>query len=332
MASAQRRAVVTGITGMVGDAVARLLAAQGWTVRGLVRTRQPSLPGHIAEVHVGQLDRPESLAGACRDADLVVHAGGVVSDWAPAEVFWRVNRDGTRALLEEARRSGAGRFTYVGTANVFGFRSGELISEDSAKVCPPFLYPRSKLAAEDSVWEYGERGLDVTVIYPTWVFGPGDRHLVPEMVANLRAGRFVHIGGGRAHLELTYSENLAEAIVLASTVDAGRGRGFIVGDDYDVTLGEFTDAVAATAGVKSPRLSIPFRLAAGLGRASEAFATLTRSSGRPMLTHYAVRALATGVRFDLGRIRSLGYRPAISLHQGLAQTLAAPPVLTQTPR
>jgi nucleoside-diphosphate-sugar epimerase len=311
---------------MVGLAVARALAAQDWTVRGVVRQSQQL--GYTAEEHVGDLTRPESLAGACQDADLVVHSGGLVSDWAPAAEFWRINRDGTRAMLDEALRSGVRRFVYVGTANVFGFRTDEVIDESSAKICPPYLYPRSKLAAENLVWEYGRRGLDVTVVYPTWVFGPGDRHLVPELVANLRAGRFVHLGHGRPPLELTYSENLADAIVLAGTADAGRGRGFVVGDGFGATLGEFTGALADAAGLAPPRFSIPVGVASALGGASEAFAKLTRGSRRPMLTRYAVRSLASGVRFDLGRIRSLGYRPAVDLGEGLRRTLHA----TASPR
>ena len=318
-----RRAVVTGITGMVGMAVAQLLTTQGWTVRGVVRAPLSPRPDYVAEEYLGDLCRPESLAGACRDAELVVHSGGLVSDWSPAEDFWRINRDGTRALLREATRSGVDRFVYVGTANVFGFRTNEVINEDSAKICPPYLYPRSKLAAENSVWEYGERGLGVTAVYPTWVFGPGDRHLVPELVTNLRAGRFVHIGRGQAPLELTYSENLAEAIVLASTADAGRGAGFIVGDGFGATLGDFINATAAAAGVAPPRFSIPFGVAKGLGGISEAVARFVPGSGRPMLTRYAVASLATGVRFDLRRISALGYRPAVSMADGLERTLRA---------
>lgn len=321
--SVTRRAVVTGITGMVGLAVARALTAQGWTVRGVVRRPQHPRPDHMAEEHVGDLSRPESLAGACRNADLVVHCGGLVSDWAPAAEFWRINRDGTQGLLDETLYSGVRRFVYVGTANVFGFRTDEVISEESAKVCPPYLYPRSKLAAENLVWEYGQRGLDVTVIYPTWVFGPGDRHLVPELVANLRAGQFVHMGHGRPPLELTYSENLADAIVLAGTAEAGRGQGFLVGDGFGATLGEFTNALAEAAGLTSPRVSIPVGVAVALGGALETVARLTRSSRRPMLTRYAVRSLATGARFDLGRIQSLGYQPRTSLAEGIRQTLRA---------
>lgn len=316
-----RRAVVTGVTGMVGMAVARLLAERGWTVRGVVRRPLDPRPEYLAEEHIGDLGRPESLLGACSGADLVVHAGGLVSDWAPAEEFWRINCGGTRALLREALRAGVDRFTYVGTANVFGFRTDEVINEDSAKICPPFLYPRSKLAAETSVWAAGNRGLGVTVIYPTWVFGPGDRHLAPELVVNLLAGRFVHMGCREAPLELTYSENLAEATVLASTADAGRGAGFIVGDGFGVTLGEFTDAVATTAGLPSPRFTIPTPVAKGLGVVSEAVARFARSSRRPMLTRYAVSSLATGVRFDLRRIQSLGYRPAVPLSEALERAL-----------
>jgi hypothetical protein len=68
------------------------------------------------------------------------------------------------------------------------------------------------------------------------VFGPGDRHLVPEMVAMLRARQFVRLAGGRPPLELTYSENLADAVLLATLSDTANGESFLVGDGYGVTL------------------------------------------------------------------------------------------------
>jgi nucleoside-diphosphate-sugar epimerase len=323
--SGERRAVVTGVAGLVGTAVGRALAHDGWTVRGLVRRPWDDAPKWLGEQWVGDLTSPHTLRGLCADTDLVVHSGAMVSDWAPLDAFWQVNRDGTGSLLDEAQRRRVGRFVWVGTANVFGFRTDTVLHERVVKRCPPFPYPQSKLDTERVVWDYARRGLAVTVVYPSWVFGPGDRHLVPELVARLRAGQFVHIGGGRAPLELTYSENLAEAIILAGTRDEGRGEGFLVGDGYGLTLGGFVEAVASAAGVAPPRFSIPTRAAYSLAAASELVARVTRSESRPMLTRYAVRSLATGVRYDLGKIRALGYRPRIGLDEAVRRAVAAAP-------
>lgn len=314
---------ITGAHGLVGGGAARAFAARGYGVRGLVRT-----PGRQAPVsdgwqeHVGDLTEPGSLRGLCDGADTVVHTAAVVSDWDREEIFWRINRDGTRALLDEAQRAGVRRLVYVSTADVFGFRTDVEIDEDSAKRCPPYPYSLSKLEGERLVWQRSGRGIEVSVVYPTWVFGPGDRHLVPELVDGLRTRQLVYFDRGRTPLELTYSENLGEAIALVATCDEAADEDYIVGDDYGATFGQFIDLLAEASGLRPPRFSMPIPVAFGVAAVSETVARATRSSKRPLLTRYAIRSAATGMRYRLDKIRALGYRPRVALEEGIQWTLA----------
>jgi 2-alkyl-3-oxoalkanoate reductase len=320
---ASRVALVTGVSGCVGRAVATALLADGWSVRGLVRTPPPGDVSFAA--HVGDLTRPESLRGACEDVQLVVHAAADLSDWRPGRRIWQVNRDGTDALLAEAARCGVQRFVYLSTVDVFGFDARETIDETSPKLVPAAAYSRSKLAGENLAWSYHRRGLPVTVVYPAWVFGPGDRHFLPEIVRGLRDRRLVHFSRGTSPIELTYSENLADAIVLAGTAPGGAGGRFIVGDSYGVTVGQLFDRVAEQVGVLPPRRSLP-RSAALAGAALSELAGLAGigvGSGRPMLTRYAVRSVAGGMRYDLDRITSIGYKPRVGLTDALTRTIDA---------
>ncbi|MFC4908284.1 NAD-dependent epimerase/dehydratase family protein [Actinomadura gamaensis] len=319
----EKLALVTGPGGCVGSAVAAALRADGWTVRGLVR--RPSDPSLIDQRHVGDLTRPASLSGASRGARLVVHTAAMLSDWRPGPRIWQVNRDGTRALLEDALRCGVQRFVYLSTVDVFGFNGRTTISERSPRRCPASAYSRSKLAGENLAWSYLRRGLDVTVVYPTWVFGPGDRHLLPELAGNLRNGRLVHLDHGRAPLELTYSHNLAEAIVLAATTPSAGGEGYVVGDSYGLTTGRFFDLLAEHMGVPPVRRSLGYRTAMAAAALSETAAALRRRPTRPMLTRYAVQSIAAGTRYDLSRITALGYKPRTNIHEALRATLATWP-------
>jgi nucleoside-diphosphate-sugar epimerase len=316
----QDLAVVTGASGCVGAAVAKTLLDQGWSVRGLVRR-----PGDVRryEEHVGDLTDPDSLRGLCAGARLVVHAAANVSDWSPGPDLWRVNRDGTHAVLDEALRANVSRFVYVSTVDVFGFNNRTVINERSPKLCPPYPYSLSKLAGENLAWSYQRRGLDVTVIYPTWVFGPGDRHLIPELVTGVRDRKLVHFDHGSVPLELTYSENLAEAIVLAATKPDGAGERFIVGDSYGITVGRLIDLIAEQTGALPPRHSVPYRVALAAATLSELAAVAARRPTRPMLTRYAVKSVGSGVRYDLGRIKSIGYDPPLSVTEALRRTLDA---------
>ncbi|MBF9134862.1 NAD-dependent epimerase/dehydratase family protein [Plantactinospora sp. S1510] len=315
-------ALVTGVTGCVGRAVAAALAESGWSVRGLVRAPSPEATRYAE--HLGDLTDPASLRGSCEGVQLVVHAAADLSDWRPGRRIWQVNRDGTRAILDEALRSGVTRFVYLSTVDVFGFDARRVIDEASPKRVPPYAYSRSKLAGEDLAWSYHRRGLEITVIYPTWIFGPGDRHFVPELVRGLRDNKLVHFDRGVAPIELTYSENLADAIVLAGTTPDCAGGRFIVGDSYGLTVGQLFERIAERIGVPPPTRSIPFSGALAVAALSElaGLAGIGTGTGRPMLTRYAVRSVAGGMRYDLDRIRSIGYSPRVPVSDALSRAVA----------
>lgn len=315
-------ALVTGVTGCVGRAVAAALVDQGWSVRGLVRAPAPDGAKYAA--HIGDLTDPESLRGSCADVELVVHTAADLNDWRPGRRIWQVNQDGTRAMLDEARRCGVSRFVYLSTVDVFGFSAAKVIDEASPRRVPPYPYPRSKAAGEGLAWSYHGSGLDVTVVYPTWVFGPGDRHFLPELARGLRDNKLVQFDRGAPPIELTYSANLADAIVLAGTTPGCAGGRFIVGDSYGLTLGQLFAAVAERVGAKPPTFSVPFGAALAVGALSElaGLAGIGTGSGRPMLTRYAVRSVAGGMRYDVGRIRSIGHAPRFGFAEALSHAMA----------
>ena len=235
-----------------------------------------------------------------------------------------MNRDGTRAVLDEARRCGVSRFVYLSTVDVFGFDAAKVIDEASPRRVPRYPYPLSKAAGEDVAWSYHGNGLDVTVVYPAWVFGPGDRNFLPELVRGLRDGKLVQFDRGAPPIELTYSANLADAIVLAGTAPGCAGGRFIVGDSYGLTLGRLFVAVAERIGARPPTSSVPFGAALAVGALSElaGLAGIGTGSGRPLLTRYAVRSVAGGMRYDVGRIRSIGYSPRVGFAEALSHSLA----------
>ena len=318
-------AVVTGVRGCVGSAVARVLIARDYEVRGLVRTggtgSAEDADGYTE--HVGDLTRPESLGELCNGASTVVHTAAMVDDWGAEEAFHRANFEGTKAILEEAQRSGVGRFVFVSTIDVFGFRNDAVINEKFPKMGVDHPYSRTKLEAEKLAWSFQDRGMEVSVVYPTWIFGPGDRHLVPELVRGLRSGQLVYFSGGKAAMELTYNENLADAIALVASSSQAAGEGYIVSDGFGLSFKGFVELVAEAAGLRSPRFSIPYSVGLGMGAVSEAVARARRSATRPLMTRYAVREIGVGPRYDVSKLESLGYRPAVGIGEAVSRSVGA---------
>lgn len=174
--------LVTGATGKVGSRLARRLVQRGDRVRALVRdpARAQALVSHGVELVQGDLLDAESLAGAVRGVDAVVHCAAFFRG-ATAEQAHEVNDLGTQRLARAARSASVKRFVFTSTGLVHGPNGGRLAHEDD--VCAPIDgYPSSKLAAERFLLAL--EGLDVRVLRLPFVYGDGDPHIaeaVPMM-------------------------------------------------------------------------------------------------------------------------------------------------------
>ncbi len=195
-------AAVTGATGFLGRPLVRELAAQGWQVRILVR-RDPICPewrGLAPEVVVGALSDEGALNALGRDADVVIHAAGLVKARTTAE-FHEANVEGGRRVAAAT----AGRML--------------LISSLAAREPQLSPYAASKRAGEDAARAVlGER---LTVVRPPAIYGPGDRELLPLFQAALRSP-LLPVLSDRARTAVVHVEDAARQIVeLAARGDGG---------------------------------------------------------------------------------------------------------------
>lgn len=319
-------AAVTGATGLVGSALVRRLVSSGFQVRALVRNANGpyAWPGD-ADVSLvsGSLADAGALRLLCKDARYVFNAAAHVSDWGSRAEFWRVNCEGVALLCEAAWQAHPERFVHVSTVDVFGFSRHTRIDESCPRIGYAHDYSASKLAGEQVVWQYQERGMPSSVLYPTWVFGAGDRHFIPAVVGMLRDGRVPNIDGGAPHLEMTYSENLSGAALLVAQSPEAAGQGYIVGDGYEVNLGGLFTAVADRISAHRPKGNVPYPALHAAAALTEGAYRLFRPGRRPPLTRYAVRTLANGSRYDISKLRRLGYQPRVAFTSALDETLAS---------
>ena len=302
---------VTGATGFVGHACAAALAAGGeevvCTVRARSDTRALRELGPGVALAPAALDDVPGLAAAFAGCRSVVHCAARASDWGSRADFDRDNVAGAVNVVEAAARAGAGHVVHVSTANAGGY--GRDLDEDSrgARVSSP--YSRSKLAAERAARLHAaRRGVRLTILRPSAVYGPGDRRWTLPMLERIDAGTWPLLDGGRALLTPLYVGNLAQAAVLA--LECGVQGTFILTDDVTVSWRQFTGRCARALGVSPRAPSVPYALARPAAEAAELLGRLARLRHPPPVTRYRVIRAAKDFHYRCDRAKGiLAYRP-----------------------
>src|SRR5271170_2142502 len=266
-------AFVTGATGFVGSHVARVLAEQGADLRLLVRATSDTsnIETLKAERVVGDLRDPASIAKAMAGCDTVFHVAADYRLWVrDPEEMYRSNVDGTRALLEAARKNGVRRIVYTSSVATMGFTSnGHPADEDSPVSLADMIghYKRSKFMAEQIALEAGRSGMHVVTVNPTTPIGEQDVKPTPtgRIVVDFLKRKFP------AYVETGL--NLVDATVCArghvAALEEGKsGERYILGGE-NLTLKQILDKLGAISGLPSPTLKLPYFIAYVAGAVDE---------------------------------------------------------------
>jgi dihydroflavonol-4-reductase len=286
------KAFVTGATGFLGSHVARVLADQGADLRLLVRATSNlrNLQGLKAETATGDLRDAGSLEKAMSGCDTVFHVAADYRLWArdPWEMY-RSNVEGTRAILEAARKNGVSRVVHTSSVATVGFtENGHPADEDSPVSLADMIghYKRSKFMAEQIALEAGRSGLYVVTVNPTTPVGEQDVKPTPtgRIVLDFLKRKFpAYVETG---LNLVDVRECGRGHVAA--LEKGKaGERYILGGE-DLTLKQILDKLAKITGLPSPTVKLPYVFAFVAGVVDEAI------TGR--LLHREPRATVDTVR------------------------------------
>lgn len=316
------KALVTGATGFLGRALALRLHARGAQVTVLGRN-----PASLAELERKGL-RPvradladgAAVREACQGQELVFHAGALSSAWGPADEFFRANVLGTRHVIAGCEAARVRRLVHVSTPSIyFGFKSRLNVREDAPLPARSVNeYARTKLLAETEVDRAFERGLPVVSIRPRAIFGEGDNAILPRLISRLQTGRLRVIGDGQNITDLTYVENVVDALLLcAEAPETVLGRKYNITNGQPLPLWGLIRQVCDALGYEFPRRSLSFRAAMRLAGALETVCRVLPGQPEPLLTRYMVGVLAKSTTLDISAARrDLGYEPRIPVEEG----------------
>ncbi len=266
-------AFVTGATGFLGSHVARVLAEQGADLRLLVRSSSNlrNLEGLKAETAAGDLRDPASLEKAMAGCESVFHVAADYRLWVrdPAEMY-RSNVEGTRAMLEAARKNGVRSVVYTSSVATIGFTgNGRPADEDSPVSLANMIghYKRSKFMAEQLAMEAGRAGMRVVTVNPTTPVGEQDVKPTPtgRIVVDFLKRKFpAYVETG---LNLVDVRECARGHIMA--LEKGKsGERYILGGE-NLTLKQILDKLGAISGLPSPTVKLPYLVAYAAGFVDE---------------------------------------------------------------
>jgi len=243
------RVAITGVTGFVGQALAKRLLASDVPVRALARPSQraESLAQTGIEIIPGDLSNADALERAFAGAEIVFHAAAQVGHGSRRQYF-DANVRGTDAVLQAALRARPRRIIYLSSIAVYGpLERDEIIDEDSPFDALPEerdYYAQSKIEADRLALKFAKHSpVPLTIFRPGVVFGPG--RPLPTALLGARIGKYDIVFGRRNQpLPLNYIDNLIDALILAAAEPENDHRQYIILDDEKLTLGQYHDAKA----------------------------------------------------------------------------------------
>jgi len=334
-ASLNSPVLVTGGTGFLGRKLVERLLGQGRPVAVLARNPSPDLEARGARVIRAPLEDADAVRAACAGVETVFHVAAKVGVWGSRADFFKVNVRGTRAVIEGCRAQGVRRLVHTSTPSVV-YNGRDLAGADESlpltAACPS-PYPLTKAAAEREILAANSPGLRTVALRPHLIWGPGDPHLVPRLLARAKSGRLRIVGEGRNRVDMVHVENAVDAHLLAEaalgtapqtaglhSTPPAAGRAYFITNGEPVFLWEWINSLLVSLGEKPVTRKIPLPAATAIGAACEIMWSLLPFAGEPPLTRFVAAELGKDHWFDISAARrDLGYAPRLSMAEGTAE-------------
>ncbi|MCQ4271891.1 SDR family oxidoreductase [Pseudomonas kuykendallii] len=309
------RILLTGSTGFVGRGLLERMSAEvGVETVAVVRDSSVGLPTHAAIFRVGEIGADTDWRGALERIDAVVHCAArvhVMRDTSsdPLAEFRQVNVNGTLNLAEQAARAGVRRFIFISSVKVNGegTESGKPYLADSPPA-PLDPYGISKMEAEQGLRALAsETGMEVVIIRPVLVYGPGVKANFRSMMSWLSKGVPLPLGAIHNSRSLVALDNLVDLIVTCIDHPNAANQTFLVSDAEDLSTTELLQRMGRALGKPARLLPVP--------------APLLRAGATLLGKGAVAQRLCGSLQVDISKTRELlGWTPPVSVHEALRRT------------
>jgi nucleoside-diphosphate-sugar epimerase len=321
------KTLVTGGTGFLGRRLVERMLREGRDVTVLARHAAPDLEAQGVRFIRASLDDTTAIQDACTGIDTIFHTAAKVGVWGRYDEFYRTNVVGTRTLLEGARRHGVTCFVHTSTPSVV-YNRGDLTAADESlplTTSCPSPYPLTKAIAEREVLAANRAEFQTVALRPHLIWGVGDPHLVPRVLARARAGRLRIVGTGQNRVDLLHVENAVDAHLLAekalrrSPGATPAGRAYFITNGEPVLLWGWINQLLQALDEPPIKKQISLGAASAIGAICEAAWRFLPLRGEPPMTRFIAEELAKDHWFDISAARrDIGYTPRITMEAGIA--------------
>lgn len=313
------KTTIIGGSGFIGHRLCEACLRRGDEVTSLLKEPEAAdqLIGSGVRVITADLSDEDSLRRACAGADRVFNCAGALGRWNTSDRELEfVNATAPGIILRCAAEADARRVIHVSTAGVSGPLPDGIHADEDYPGKAITAYQRTKLAGEQAALEqHTSTGMPLTIVRPTFVYGPGDMHKLP-LFRSVACNRFLYVDQGESKLHPIYIADLVDGLVLASTHSRGDGDLYILGGPTPITIRRMAQIMAGSIGVSAPNLSLPRSLLYLTATAAE---TIGRIVGKePPITRSKVDLMSTNYVYLTHKAQEhLGFRPIVSPECGL---------------
>ena len=316
------RVLVTGGTGFTGAALVSRLLAEGYSVRSLDYQRgivHDHLAEAGAELVLGSITDMATVNLCMADVDFVFHLAAAFRELdVPDKHYYDVNVNGTRNVFEAAKQHSVSKVVYCSTQGVHGHIKNPPGDENSP-IAPEDYYQETKYEGELVAQEYMKNGMNVTIIRPTAIYGPGDPGRFLMIYKWAKKGSFPMFGNGKTYYHPVYIDNLVDAFMLTMEPDKGRGETYIIADKEYLEIKDLVKRTgkAMNIDVKVRHFPIFPLIIAGhvCEKVCKPFGISPPIFPRRVDWYRQIRAF----KIDKAK-RELGYEPKIGIDEGLRRT------------
>ncbi|MFH0880340.1 MAG: NAD-dependent epimerase/dehydratase family protein [Lentisphaerota bacterium] len=316
------RILVTGGTGFTGSHLTRRLLSRGHEV--LVLDNQEgiffdALKKEGAKISIGSVTDEALLNQLIPGCEVIYHLAAAFRKInLPKQVYTDVNEGGMRLLLEIAQKNKVRKIVYCSTQGVHG-NIEHPPGDENSPIKPEDFYQFTKHKGEEVAAEYMKKGMDITILRPTAIYGPGDPGRFLMMYRRVKSGLFPFFGKGQALYHPVYIDNFVDAFELAAEKPAAKGQTYIIADDKYFTIEEIVREIARVMNVPLKVIHLPFYPLYWLSAVVEwVFKPLPMD---PPLFRRRADWFRQNRAFKIDKARrDLGYDPKVPLSEGLKRT------------